>query len=146
MCFVCGLENEAGLQLRFYDDGERETWSDFTIAPRHQGFPGVVHGGVVASILDEVGCRVMMMGGQHDRFGMTAKLDIRYRQPVPQGHALRAVGRVVKDRGRLVTATAQILVPGGAVLAEAELLVTELPPGRLHLDDVDLIGWRVYPD
>ena len=102
MCFVCGLENPAGLCLHFYDDGKETVWSDFVIAPAHQGFPGVVHGGICAAILDEVGCRSMMIGAP-DRFGMTAKMELRYRQPVPQGVPLKAIGRLVKDRGRLVT-------------------------------------------
>ena len=115
MCFVCGLENPAGLCLHFYDDGKETVWSDFVIAPAHQGFPGVVHGGICAAILDEVGCRSMMIGAP-DRFGMTAKMELRYRQPVPQGVPLKAIGRLVKDRGRLVTAEALLQTVDGQLL------------------------------
>ncbi len=145
MCFVCGLENAGGLGLHFYDDGHETVWSQFVIAEQHQGFPGVVHGGICAAILDEVGCRTMMIGAP-DRFGMTAKLELRYREPVPQGVPLKAIGRLVKDRGRLVTAEAAIQTLEGRILTEASVLVADLPPGRLHLDQVDVLGWRVYPD
>ena len=53
MCFACGLENPFGLHLHFYDNSQDEVYADFTIAPEHQGYPGVVHGGVTAAILDE---------------------------------------------------------------------------------------------
>ena len=50
MCFVCGLENTGGLCLHFYDDGRDTVWSQFVVADQHQGFPGVVHGGISAAI------------------------------------------------------------------------------------------------
>lgn len=145
MCFTCGVENPFGLQLRFYDDGADKVWADFVIQPNHQGFPGVAHGGIVAAILDEVGSRVMMIGDGL-RLGMTAKLDIRYRQPVPIEQPLRAVARRVRDRGRLVSAHAEIRNALGEVLAEAEVLCAEIKLDRLEMSDADRAGWRVYPD
>lgn len=145
LCFICGLENPFGLHLHFYDNGDDEVWADVTIGQNHQGFPGVAHGGVVAAILDEAGGRVMMTrDGQ--RMGMTAKLDIRYRQPVPLDTPLRVVGRRVKDRGRLVSAHAELRNAAGQVLAEAEVLSAEINLTQLALDDLDRAGWRVYPD
>jgi uncharacterized protein (TIGR00369 family) len=146
MCFACGLENASGLRLRFYDDGEREVYADFTIAPDHQGYPGIVHGGIIAAILDEVGGRALMIGNPL-RFFVTVKLDIRYRQPVPVGQPLRAVGRLEKLRDRLATARAEIRTADGAgVLAEAELLLTNAPENFVDVADADRLGWRVYED
>ncbi|MBL8056777.1 MAG: PaaI family thioesterase [Anaerolineales bacterium] len=145
LCFICGLENPFGLHLHFYDNGDDEVWADVTIGQNHQGFPGVAHGGVVAAILDEAGGRVMMTrNGQ--RMGMTAKLDVRYRQPVPLDTPLRVVGRRIKDRGRLVSAHAELRTPAGQVLAEAEVLSAEIDLTQLAMDDLDRAGWRVYPD
>lgn len=143
MCFACGMENPAGLQLRFSDDGANEVFADFTIAPDHQGYPGVVHGGVVAAILDEVGGRTVMIG-DHLRFFMTAKMEIKYRQPVPVGSPLRAVGRLVKQRDRSTTAHAEIRSPEGDVLAEADLLLTDTPAGAFNPSEADKLGWRIY--
>lgn len=144
-CFVCGVHNPAGLCLHFYDNDVDEVRTRFTIQPAHQGFPGVVHGGITAAILDEVGGRVMTIGNPQ-RLGMTAKLAVRYRQPVPLGQPLLAVGRVHRARGRLLEAHAQLLLPTGDELASADLLIAELPPGKLHLNQADLDGWQVYPD
>lgn len=145
MCFVCGLENPFGLHLHFYDNGDDEAWTDFTVQPNHQGFPGVVHGGIVAAILDEAGARVMMTQDGL-RMGMTAKMEIRYRQPVQLGVPLRAVGKRVKDRGRLFAAHAEIRDAAGQVLAEAEILCSEVSLERMEMDERDRVGWRVYPD
>jgi len=145
MCFTCGLDNPFGLKLRFYDNGSDEVWADFVVGPNHQGYPGVVHGGVVAAILDEVGSRVMMAGAPN-RFGMTAKMEVRYRKPVPLATPLRAVARAVKDRGRLVTARAEIRTQTGEVLAEAEVLMAEVALDQLPTEEADRLGWRVYPD
>ncbi|MDW8326202.1 MAG: PaaI family thioesterase [Anaerolineales bacterium] len=145
MCFACGIENSFGLQLHFYDDGVEQVWADVTIRPHHQGFPGVAHGGVIAAILDEVGSRVMMIGDGM-RFGMTAKLDIRYRRPVPIEQPLRAVARRVRDRGRLVSAHAELRNLAGEVLAEAEVLCAEIELEQLEMSSADRAGWRVYPD
>jgi uncharacterized protein (TIGR00369 family) len=145
MCFTCGVENPFGLRLHFYDDGVEQVWADVTIQPNHQGFPGVAHGGIIAAILDEVGSRVMMIGDGM-RLGMTAKLDIRFRRPVPIGQPLRAVARRVRDRGRLVSAHAELRNLAGEVLAEADVLCAEIKLERLEMSDADRAGWRVYAD
>jgi uncharacterized protein (TIGR00369 family) len=143
MCFVCGLENPAGLHLHFYDDGQAEVAADFTVAPDHQGYPGVAHGGVVAAILDEIGGRTVMIG-DHQRFFVTVKMEIKYRQPVPLGAPLRAVGRIVKMKERLATAHAEIRSAGDEVLAEAELVLSNVPEGIFSPSEADRLGWRVY--
>lgn len=144
MCFACGLENPAGLHLHFYDNGHDEVLSDFTIHPNHQGYPGITQGGIVAAILDEVGGRTMMIGDPMRLF-MTAKMEIKYRQPVPVGVPLRAVGRLIKLKARLATARAEIC-SGDHVLAEAELLLSRVPVEVFNLSDADKIGWKVYQE
>lgn len=143
MCFACGVENPSGLRLNFYDDGAGEVFADFTIQPDHQGYPGLTHGGVVAAILDEVAGRTLMITDRL-RFFMTARMEIKYRRPVPVGAPLRAVGRVVKLRGRLATARAEIRSSAGEVLAEAEVLLTDLPADLFNPSEADELGWRVY--
>ncbi len=143
MCFACGLENPSGLRLRFYDDGREEVFADITIVPDHQGYPGWAHGGVIAAILDEVGGRTVMIGNPL-RFFMTAKLDIRFRRPVPVGAPLRAMGRLGKLREHSATAHAEIRSAEGEVLAEAELLLTDVPQAAFNPGEADRLGWRVY--
>ena len=143
MCFACGLENSAGLHLRFYDDGVDEVTSDFTIADQHQGYPGIAQGGIVAAILDEVGGRTVMIG-DHLRLFMTMKLEVKYRQPVPTGQPLRGVGKLLQLKSKRATAHAEIRNYAGEVLAEADLLLSDVPHEIFNLTDADRLGWRVY--
>jgi uncharacterized protein (TIGR00369 family) len=145
MCFVCGLENPAGLHLRFFDDGQDEVTCDFVVTPKHQSYPGRVHGGVIAAILDEAGGRTAAIG-DHNRFFVTASLEVRYRQPVPLGTPLRAVGKLRKRVGRRAQAHSEIRSPEGEVLAEADLLLIDMPAGSFDASQADQLGWRVYED
>ena len=144
-CFVCGIENPVGLHLAFYDGADGEVACDVTLPERYQGYPGVVHGGIVASMLDEVAGRAAMHGDT-TRFMMTAKLDIRYRKPVPVGQRLRLVGRLENRRGRLATVRGEIWLPDGSLGAEAEALLSDIPDFFDGAADFERLGWRVYPD
>ena len=145
-CFVCGLENPLGLKLRFCDNGKDEVRAAFTVPDDYQGYPGVVHGGVVAGMLDEAAGRVVMIDDPH-RFFMTGKMEIKYRQPVPTGQPLMLVGRLVRDRGRIVQAHGEVCLPDGSVGAEADLTLFELPEEYAPDDaDWEALGWKVYPD
>ena len=144
-CFVCGVENPVGLHLAFYSHAEGEVMCEVTLPDRYQGYPGVVHGGIVASMLDEVAGRAAMQGDV-TRFMMTAKLDIRYRKPVPVGQRLRLVGRLERRRGRLTTVRGEIWLPDGSLGAEAEALLSDIPDIFTDASDLERLGWRVYPD
>lgn len=117
----------------------------YTVRPKYQGYPGVVHGGIVAAMLDETAGRTVMIS-QPNRFFMTAKMEIKYRQPVPIETELTLVGHVIKDRGRLVQAHGEIRLPDGAVAAEAEATLVEIPQGYVPGTDYETLGWRVYSD
>lgn len=147
MCFVCGLENHAGLHVKFYDDGKEKVFVEHVIADHHQGYPGVAHGGIVASIMDEVGGRVVMIKNPNRLF-MTMKLEIKYRAPVPTGKLIKAMGWVVKDKGKIVTAHAEIRLPDETLLAEAELMLAEPPDTVFNFsaEDAERLGWKVYED
>jgi acyl-coenzyme A thioesterase PaaI-like protein len=111
-CFVCGRENLYGLKLKFYETGPGEVEVQYTVPEQYQGYPGVVHGGIVAAMLDEVTGRVHM-GGDPPRFMFTARLDVRYRKNVPVGQPLRIIGHAGKSRERTAIATGQIFGPDG---------------------------------
>jgi len=145
LCFVCGVENPVGLHLAFYDQAEGEVICEVTLPERYQGYPGVVHGGIVASMLDEIAGRAAMQGDV-TRFMMTAKLDIRYRKPVPIGQRLRLVGRLERRRGRLTFVRGEIWLPDGSLGAEAEALLSDIPDIFTDASDLERLGWRVYPD
>lgn len=143
-CFVCGLESPVGLKLRFTDNGVDEVQAIYTVSNRYQGYPGVVHGGIVAAMLDEAAGRTTMIG-HPNRFAMTGKMTIRYRKPIPTETELTLTGRLLKDRGRTAQAHSEIRLPDGTVAAEAELMLIELPVDYADAD-LEELGWRVYPE
>ena len=60
-CFVCGRDNPRGLRMTFYDNGDDEVVSDFTIAPEYEGYPSIVHGGILVTNLDEIVGRISLI-------------------------------------------------------------------------------------
>ena len=144
-CFVCGLENPFGLHLRFYESAPGEVTADYTVPVQFQGYPGVVHGGVVAAMLDEV-CGRAHMGGDQPRFMFTARLEVRYRQNVPVGEPLHLVGRVARSKGRTATAVGMIYGPGDVLLAEADALLVNVPQDVVANVDLEALGWKVYEE
>jgi len=148
MCFICGLENPVGLHLHIYEiePGVIETKY---IAPDHfQGYPGVLHGGIVAAILDEVSGRAHMGSDpMQPRFMFTGKLEIKYRKNVPIGKLLKIVGRAGKTKGKLVESWAGIYdSETNELLAEANALHINVPQEQLDMSKLDELGWKVYPE
>ena len=143
-CFVCGVENPVGLHLKYYETGLGEVTAEYTAPEHYQGYPGVLHGGIVASILDETAGRAHM-GIFPPRFMFTAKLEVRYRKNVPVAQPLKIVGRAGKDKGRIAEATSAIYSQDGTLLAEANALLMNLPESP-DPNILEKLGWKVYPD
>jgi acyl-coenzyme A thioesterase PaaI-like protein len=144
-CFACGLENPIGLKLEFYADEEGGVVGEYSIPRQFEGYPGIAHGGIVTTILDEVLTRVFLVE-DHNRLMYTGKITTRLRQHVPVEEPLRLSGHAVRDRGRTGEAVAQIRNAAGETLAEAEALMVALKPGELDQHDLRGLGWQVYPD
>jgi uncharacterized protein (TIGR00369 family) len=145
MCFVCGLENAVGLRLRFVDNGRDEVRVECSLPDTYQGYPGVVHGGVLAAILDEVAGRTSMIG-DHNHFMVTASMKVDYRKPVPTGTPLTFIGRMIGRQGRRAEAHSEVRLPDGTLAAEASVLLAELPKSLFDVGQTERFGWRVYPD
>jgi acyl-coenzyme A thioesterase PaaI-like protein len=142
MCFVCGRSNPVGLYMQFHDDGELEVISDYTVPAHYQGYPGIVHGGVVAAMLDEVVARVSMIDDPH-HFMMSVRLQVLYRHPVPIETALIIRGRIVRMRGRLGKAQGEIILPDGRVACEAAITLADVPAEILSQSNESLLNWGV---
>ncbi|MCL4508002.1 MAG: PaaI family thioesterase [Chloroflexi bacterium] len=115
--------NPRGLQLRVQHQDEK-TFIDFEADESWQGFGGVVHGGLVATVLDEV--MAWELYG-HDDFAVTGKLEVRYHRPVPIHRLLRATAELVEDRGHAKKLRAIITDEQGTVYARAESLFLKVP-------------------
>lgn len=129
-CFVCGKNNPQGLHLDFFVEDNRVT-TTFTASAVHQGWPGFVHGGIIASILDET---IGRAGFLIDAWTLTGRLEIRYRQPAPVDQPITFVGMIVKDRGRALEMEGFAQLSDGTVIAEGRGLymrVSEELRGKL---------------
>jgi acyl-coenzyme A thioesterase PaaI-like protein len=136
-CFVCGAHNAAGLRVQFRREGERVV-ADFLPAEAFQGFPGVVHGGILASLLDETLSRTALLYGE---WVMTGRLEIRYRQPAVVGQLLRVVAEIEQRRARMVIARGAIVLAADPAVVIAEARGTFLPyPEKLRQE-----AMRTYP-
>jgi acyl-coenzyme A thioesterase PaaI-like protein len=124
-CFGCGPLNEEGLKLTFLPEGEVSV-TEFEVPDRYQSWKGVVHGGMVALLLDEaVGWAAWHKGHP----GVTGKLEVRYRIPLRVGERIRLTGRVDNVRRTLVHASATInRTSDGATVAEAVATLMEASP------------------
>ncbi|MGD2252709.1 MAG: PaaI family thioesterase [Anaerolineales bacterium] len=144
-CFGCGVQNPHGLALAFYEYGAQQVVADYTVPEKFEGYPGVAHGGIIASMLDEAVGRAVMVG-KHYHFMVTAKLIVRYRKPVPVGQRLRLVGRLTRRRGRMATAISELYLQDGTLAAEAEATMIEVSHAPDAVGEMDTLGWKVYPD
>ncbi|MCS7255277.1 MAG: PaaI family thioesterase [Thermomicrobium sp.] len=117
-CFGCGERNPIGLKLAFFRQGE-VVEASFTPRPEHEGYIGLVHGGILATLLDEaMSWAVISATG---RLMVTARMAIAFRRPVAVGQPLRVRGWVEQQERRLVRARAEVRdALEGHVLAEAE--------------------------
>ena len=123
LCFACGQRNSWGLRMVFRREGNRVR-ADFRPEERHQGFPGVVHGGIIASLLDETLGRT---GALRRAWLMTGKLDIRYQQPAPLGSTLHIWGEIVRERQGAIDAAGAVELPDGSTVATARGIFLRLP-------------------
>ena len=146
-CFLCGRENDAGLRMAWYNDyAARQVVAQITVPERFNGYPGVVHGGIVAALLDETAGRALLLDGDTDRLMVTLKLEVKYRHPTPAGEPLTVVGWVLKasrDRARVA---AELRLRDGTVTAEAEAILVRPSSDIFERWEPERKHWRVYDE
>ncbi|MGQ9646040.1 MAG: PaaI family thioesterase [Thermodesulfobacteriota bacterium] len=114
-CFVCGENNPNGLKLSFEINKERRTLkTTFVASPTFQGWDGIVHGGIVSTLLDEAMAKLVYELGYQ---AITASLEIRFKKPAPILVPLRVEGEVTEVGKRLIKASARITQEDGTILA-----------------------------
>ncbi|BCL62702.1 thioesterase [Desulfomarina profundi] len=120
MCFVCGLENGFGLKSRFYELEDGSLVGVFTPQNEHQGYPGRLHGGIAATILDETIGRAIMFAHSGDVWGVTLEFSMKLRKPVPIGEEIKVVARIEKEGHRSFNGVGEILLGDGTVAIEGK--------------------------
>ncbi|MBP2652829.1 MAG: ThioeSPTERase superfamily protein [Firmicutes bacterium] len=122
-CFACGKLNPIGLKMEFCEEDGKYV-AAFTPGLEHQSYDGIVHGGIVSTMLDEVMARYYYAKGMNV---VTARLEVRFRQPTPVGVQLKICGWVTRERGKMIEMAAEVALPDGIVTAEgkATLMVVD---------------------
>jgi acyl-coenzyme A thioesterase PaaI-like protein len=135
-CIVCGRQNVHGLGLSLHVDEQRGlVWTQFVPRPEHIGFEGIVHGGVLATVLDEAMVWAATWAGK--RFCVAGEMGVRFRKSAAVGRALRCEATVESPASkrpgtpRLILARGTVVeVDGGAVIAEGTGKYVPVPPER----------------
>jgi len=126
-CFACGTLNVHGMHLELHAS-EDVCWVEIVLPERFEGWEGIAHGGIVCTLLDEVMAWALV---DHDLWGVTARMTVEFRRPVPIGRPIRAEGRVVSVRRRLVEAEGVVLdATDRSVLARGSATFVGAPEAR----------------
>jgi uncharacterized protein (TIGR00369 family) len=129
-CIGCGQDSAIGLKMRFEVDDDNSVHSTVTVPQPFQGWRDVVHGGVVALVLDEA---MAYAAGAQGYLGVTAELKLRFRKAVPVGEPLVVRGNVLWQRRNVFGIEATICDAAGTLLASAEASFVsrgKLAPGQ----------------
>ncbi len=144
MCFICGRENPVGLHIAFYQDPEtQQVRAEVTVPDHYQSYPGVVHGGIVAAILDETAGRAVLLHGSDEMLMATLALNIRYRRPTPVEIPLTAVGWVERIGGVGARVAGEIRLPDGTVTAQCEATLATVPDSFRESWEEEKPYWKV---
>lgn len=129
-CFGCGGANAHGMQLTFeQDDAARRIRGSLRLSADYQGGTGFVHGGIVATLLDEVMAKVSRFSGDH---AVTAELTIEYVKPVPVDGDLIVEGWEIARNGRSLLREGEIRDASGALLARGKARFVQIDPEVLR--------------
>jgi uncharacterized protein (TIGR00369 family) len=114
-CFVCGDNNECGLKARFYYKDDRAV-TECIAQRRFEGYYNVYHGGITATLLDEVMIKALLA---KDIYAMTVEINIKYHKLVSIGQKLFFEGKLEQQRGRLYFTSGEVKTEDGDVVASA---------------------------
>ncbi len=115
-CYVCGTKNPSGLKVVFQiDEAARSIRASFTPSEAHQGFEGIVHGGILSALLDEAMGKLAFSLGIP---AVTAEITVTFKSPASPGEELSIAGRITHETRRLIQAEAKI-EKGLVTIAEA---------------------------
>jgi uncharacterized protein (TIGR00369 family) len=124
-CFGCGVANPAGLHLEFLLAEDGSVVCLATIPDNFEGPPGYLHGGIIATLLDEAMSKAVRAQGM---IAMTRQLEVDYVRPVPSGAPIRMEGRIASSEGRKHWVQARILNAAGSELVLGKGLFIEVKP------------------
>ena len=143
-CFVCGVKNPFGLHTDFFELEDGTLAARVTPSVHHQSYPGRLHGGVSAALLDEtIGRAINVL--EPDTWAVTVEINTRYKKPVPYGVTLTATGRVTENNRRLFTGEGAILLPDGTTAVTATAKYMKLKLSEISDFEANGESWQCYP-
>ena len=116
-CFACGKENPISLGLEFEQVAVQQVRAEFIPGPNHQGYEGIMHGGLVTTLLDEAMVQVIVAQGIE---AVTAEIKVRFKSPVRIGERLSIFGKITGNKGRMVLTEGELHDQEGNILVLAE--------------------------
>ncbi len=127
-CFLCGKDNPLGLKIVWFNNNDNNTAeAEVTVSENYRSYPGVVHGGIVAALLDETSGRAIMTNGDFDNLMVTLKLEVVYKKVTPTNTPLKLVGRVIRGGTSKAVVEAEIILPDGDISAKGTALLYKMP-------------------
>ena len=142
-CFVCGLENDFGLKSFFYELENGELAARFFPAEAQQSYPGRLHGGVSAAILDETIGRAIINRQRSSLWGVTLEFSMKFRKPVPLGKEVLVRARVTSENRRTFEGTGEIILADGAVAVEGKGRYLKTSLSNITDDDFEGDQWQI---
>jgi uncharacterized protein (TIGR00369 family) len=134
-CFGCGEANPQGMHLQFdRDESRQRIVGEFQLGPEYQGATGFVHGGIIATVLDEVMSKVSRF---FDVRAVTAELTVEYLKPVRVGQELTVEGFNARREGRQLYHEGEIRNAAGVLLARGQGRFVIIDPGAARRDGAD---------
>ena len=132
-CFICGLENPIGLRSQFYNMEDESVMTVFKYLPEHQSFPQRVHGGLIATMLDELAMRAYWAKDENI-WGVTTSMETKFRKPVPYNVELIGKGEVISDTSKFFKTKTIITDRDNIVYSEALTSYIKLPVEKIATD------------
>lgn len=131
MCFICGMDNPMGMKTQFYNMEDGSVMTLFRYKEEHQSFPQRVHGGLAATMLDELGLRALWAQHGEGTFGVTMSMEVKYRKPVPYQEELVGRGIVIKDTPKFSVMKSEIYSRNGILLVNADVTYIKLDVDKI---------------
>lgn len=125
-CFICGMDNPIGLKSQFYNMEDGSVMTLFKYLPEHQSFPQRVHGGLIATMLDELAMRAYWVKNE-TIFGVTTSMETKFRKPVPYNIDLIGKGEIISDTSKFFKTKTVIMDRDDKVFSEAITSYIKLP-------------------
>ena len=112
-CFVCGDKNQCGLKVDFFDE-QGVAKAQYQASSVFEGYKDVLHGGIISALLDEVMIKAVLA---KDILAVTASIEVKFKQPVKIGEKLFLEGKIIEDRGRIITTEGKVFKEDQSIAA-----------------------------